>query len=146
MVQNRTNLYQRSWLPASATGSLLPEQDIVPEAQTSLTLDRPVVVQILFDTKVVAVTNIQIGDIRNSRYALRNPLYVTLEEDEEGAMAYSYDLNTYGYGITTDAAIQDLCESVVELYEALSEDKDKLAGPALQQFQYLSRILSRVEG
>ncbi|MDK1031954.1 MAG: hypothetical protein QGD94_08115, partial [Planctomycetia bacterium] len=91
------------------------------------------------------VTNIEIRDIRDPRLALKEPLCVSLEEDEEGVTAYSYDLNTHGYGVTEDEAVQDLCESIVELFDALSEDKHRLAGPAQRQFQYLERILQHVE-
>lgn len=73
-----------------------------------------------------------VRDLGHLKYRLRCPLPVVLEVDGPHVVAYSHDLDMFGWGDVEDEALLDFKGSVCELYENLREDPAAL-GPHLQR-------------
>lgn len=71
-------------------------------------------------------------DLGRPKYRLRSPLPVVLEVDGPHVVAYSHDLDIFGWGDVEDEVLLDFKGSVCELYERLREDPAAL-GPHLQK-------------
>jgi hypothetical protein len=71
-------------------------------------------------------------DLGHPKYRLRSALPVVLEVDGPHVVAYSHDLDMFGWGDVEDEALLDFKGSVCELYENLREDPAAL-GPHLQR-------------
>jgi hypothetical protein len=84
---------------------------------------------------------IHIRNFRSDKYALRDDLVITLEEHGDDFVARCYDLGQYGCGISSDAAIADLCSVLEEYYEILREDRGKLSKRLAGHLSYLDTIL-----
>lgn len=71
-------------------------------------------------------------DLGHPIYRLGSPLPVVLEVDGPHVVAYSHDLDIFGWGDVEDEALNDFKASVCELFESLREDRASL-GPHLQK-------------
>ncbi len=64
-----------------------------------------------------------------------------MEVDGPHVVAYSHDLDMFGWGDVEDEALIDFKSAVCELYESLQEEPAKL-GPHLQNtLRYLKEII-----
>ncbi len=81
-------------------------------------------------------------NLGHPKYRLRSALPVALEVDGPHVVAYSHDLNMFGWGDVEDEALIDFKGAVCELYESLREDPAKL-GPHLQEtLRYLEQMIT----
>jgi len=83
-------------------------------------------------------------DLGHPRYRLSAALPVVLEVDGAHVVAYSHDLDMFGWGDVENEALTDFKESICELYESLREGPANL-GPHLQRvLRYLEQVI--IEG
>ena len=81
-----------------------------------------------------------INSLHNSNLSLCAPVSVSLEYDGYQFITYAPDLDIYGCGDSEYKAIEDLRESIVELYFDLKEDT---LGPDLQKiWEYLKSVIT----
>lgn len=92
--------------------------------------------------KMERTKNIYIQNLRYPTYVLKSPISIALEFEENQVIASCYDIDMYGSGSNEEEAIDDLCEVIVEYYESLKEDKDKLGPIPRKHWIYLERIIS----
>jgi len=92
-------------------------------------------------SKKVPARNILIQNLRNPSYILKQPLSVTLESEGTEISATCYDVNMYGCGDSEEEAIDDFCCVLVEYYESLREDREKLGAIPKKYWLFLSSII-----
>lgn len=81
-----------------------------------------------------------IHSLHNSRLELKIPLPISLENDGYQFIIYNPDIDIYGCGETEYEAIEDLRQSIVDLYFDLKEEE---LGTDLQKiFEYLQSVVS----
>lgn len=89
-----------------------------------------------------------IDDIRNPNYVLERQLYVVLEyenDKSDAVTATCYDAGgIFGYGVVEVEAIENLCQSIVEIYEDLLQTNDDQLGPPAKQLKnYLTTVIKK---
>ena len=79
----------------------------------------------------------------SDKYALRRVLFVQIEKTEDGEtfIAKIPSLEIFGVGDTQEKAINDFQLSLIEDYETLKREKDKLSSYLHGHFINLTRIL-----
>ncbi|MBA7496608.1 hypothetical protein ES702_07217 [subsurface metagenome] len=84
-----------------------------------------------------------ISSLHSSRLKLQKAITVSLEYDSYQFIAYAPDLDIYGWGDTEYEAIEDLRQSIVELYFDLKGEK---LAPSLRKiWDYLNSIVEEIE-
>lgn len=84
-----------------------------------------------------------INSLHNSHLTLCAPISVSLEYDGYQFIAYAPDLDIYGCGDSEYEAMEDLRESIVELYFDL---KEETLGLDLQKiWEYLKSVITENE-
>jgi hypothetical protein len=80
--------------------------------------------------KIEGRKSLFIRSLHNPHLELSDSLPITLENDGYQFIAYAPDIDIYGCGETEYEAIEDLRQSIVELYFDLKQDKlgDDLKG------------------
>ena len=86
---------------------------------------------------------IPLENLRDARYEVMHSIPVVLEEDEEQYVATWYDADLFGYGDSEQEALDDLCESIVSLWEVLKrESAARGLGDALvKQWAFLQKVI-----
>lgn len=80
---------------------------------------------------LVSPSVIQLGCLRDGRLRVREPLEVTITEEDGQIVAEAEELNEFGYGNNLTEAVIDLQHAVSELYFSLEEEQKRL-GQRLQ--------------
>jgi hypothetical protein len=82
-------------------------------------------------------------NLRNLQYEVVRPLPVVLEEDEGQYVATWYDADLFGYGDSEQEALEDLCETIVSLYEVLKRESaaQGLGDPLAKQWAFLQKVI-----
>jgi hypothetical protein len=82
-------------------------------------------------------------NLRNLQYEVVHPLPVVLEEDEGQYVATWYDADLFGYGDSEQEALEDLCETIVSLYEVLKRESaaQGLGDPLARQWAFLQKVV-----
>ena len=84
-----------------------------------------------------------INSLHNSHLSVHAPISIFLEYDGYQFVSYAPDLDIYGCGDSEYEAIEDLRESIVELYFDLKEEE---LGSDLQKiWEYLNSIITENE-
>lgn len=95
------------------------------------------------------VWNTYVVDLGEPGYRLRQPLPVLIREYEgTGAVtANSVELEVFGEGTTSSAAIAQLKQAILDLYDELTEeDQDVLGELPLSWLRILQRFIERDKG
>jgi len=127
----------------------------MPDTGTTLTIEEPVVVlpvrefqELLGHLKEMkrleGRKSILLYSLRHPRLRLREPLAVLLEHDDGQVIAQSYDLDLFGYGDTENEALEDLRQTVADLYFELKENAEGLGLLPEKVWGYLSSIISEL--
>jgi len=56
-----------------------------------------------------------------------------------------YDLNIFGYGESEDKALREICESIIEHYEHIMVNQNKLELLLRRDWDFLSRMIKETE-
>lgn len=89
--------------------------------------------------------NVTILSLGYGKYFFKSPFPVNIVLEDDVYIASSYDLNTFGYGDNEDEAIRDLCESIIEHYEHLKNNREKLGSLLRRDWDFLSRMIVEIE-
>ncbi len=89
-----------------------------------------------------------INNIRNSKYELIKPMCAIVEYDNDRSdvvTATCYDAEgLFGYGVTELDAVDELCKSIVEVYEDLQITPEEGMGPAAKTLKgYLTEVIRK---
>ena len=84
--------------------------------------------------------------LESEKYALRKVLFIQLHKtkDEESFVAKVPSLEMFGMGDTEDEAIEDFQFSLIEDYEILAEEEDKLGNDLRKHLHYLRTVIREV--
>ncbi len=80
-------------------------------------------------------------DLGHPKYRLRSSLPVVLEVDGPHVVAYSHDLDIFGWGDIEDEALIDFRGAVSELYESLREDPARLGLHLQGTLRFLEQVI-----
>ncbi len=83
-----------------------------------------------------------VNDLSHPRYRLRFPLPVVVEVDGPQVVAFSHDLDVFGWGDEEAEAIADFKVAVSELFDALREDRANLGPHPQMVLRYLERAIT----
>jgi len=87
------------------------------------------------------ILKIPLGD---ENWELKQPLNIAVEQrSPEDFTACLYDADLYGYGESIPEALEDLKLVIVNQYEYLLQQKDRveLGNPLKKQFEFLNHII-----
>lgn len=83
---------------------------------------------------------IHIKNLRSNRYRLKEEIPIYLAEENDSAAAIWYDIGQYGTGPSEEDAIQDLCETIVDYFELLTNEQN-LSEQLQSHHQFLLSII-----
>ena len=89
------------------------------------------------------VVTLQLGDVLTdaSSLRMREPLTLQMEQEGEFYIARCDELNELGYGMDPIAAVQDIRNTIAELYWKLKEDQERLGSDLASTWQRLSELV-----
>ena len=88
-----------------------------------------------------APKTIFVDNLRSDLYRLSHAIPVTIEYEEDTVLAFFYDLDLYGLGDEISEAIDDLCATLIEYYEMLLEEQDRLGPLPRKHWVYLQTLV-----
>jgi len=84
---------------------------------------------------------IPLNSLKDPKYHLKSPIYVTLEFEEDKVIASFEDIEVFSYAETASEAIDLLCGEIIQIFEDLLEDKENLGSLPQKWLQYLEEII-----
>jgi len=82
-----------------------------------------------------------LGSLNHPRLRLIRSLPLIITREESYVIAHMPELEEFGYGLHLTAAIQDLRQSLVELYQGLEADQDRLGPDLTDLWQMLQQFI-----
>jgi len=89
--------------------------------------------------------SVLINSLHNPLLKLEEPLVAHLEYDDEGVIAFCYDLDIFGHGDTEGEALEDLRKTISDLFFELESNKDNMGPFPEKIWGYLSGIVEKKE-
>ena len=86
---------------------------------------------------------IPLNSLKHTAYILKNPVYITIEQDKNMVIASLDDIEAFAYADTEFEAINLLCEEIIILYEDLRSDRKLLGKLPAKWLAYLEEIIRR---
>lgn len=90
--------------------------------------------------------HLEIRSLHSDRLLLKEAISVLVEEEEDQVIAYAPDLEIFGCGDDLGEALEDLRESIVELFTDLEQQQGKLGKDLEKIWQYLSALIEVASG
>lgn len=84
---------------------------------------------------------IPLNSLKHPNYILKKPIYITIETENATTIASLDDIEAFAYADTEFEAINALCEDIINIYEDLKEDADKLGMLPGKWLKYLDEII-----
>jgi hypothetical protein len=84
---------------------------------------------------------IPLNSLRDNRYRLKYPIYISLEYEDEQVIASFDDIEAFAYADNEFEAVDMLCKEIILLYEELSEDKENLGPLPREWFSILENFI-----
>jgi len=85
---------------------------------------------------------VPINSLKKTGYILNQPIYITIETDEDTVIASLDDIEVFAYAETEFEAINGLCEEIVTLYEDLRANRDNLGSLPEKWLNYLESVIT----
>lgn len=73
-----------------------------------------------------------VGNLNHPRLRLRQPISVIMTRDDSSLIASIPEIEEFGYGFHLTAAVEDLRQTLVELFQTLQAEQSRL-GPDMKQ-------------
>lgn len=83
------------------------------------------------------LVSVRIGSLPDDRLRVLRPIEASIRIDQEGYVACNPTFREYGYGQDTFEAVDDLRDTLCELFWALEEDEDGLSADLRTTLQAL---------
>lgn len=84
----------------------------------------------------------ELGSLGAYRYKLRIPLPIKVSQQNDKFIAYVEEpINEYGYGDTASEALDDLRQSIIDLYESLKKHSYCLGKEPKRELRWLEKNL-----
>lgn len=89
---------------------------------------------------------ILLENLRDLQYEVIHAIPVVLEEEEGQYVATWYDMDMFGYGDSEQEALEDLCKSIVSLWEVLKRESAAggLSETLAKQWAFLQKVICEV--
>ena len=84
---------------------------------------------------------IPLNTLKHSKYILKKPIYITIEQEKNRIIASFDDIEAFAYADTEFEAINNLCQEIVNIYEDLREDKNNLGMLPKKWLEYLEEVI-----
>ena len=84
---------------------------------------------------------VPINSLRNPKYHLKTPVYITIEFTENEVIACLDDIEAFARADTEFEAIDQLCEEIIQVYEDLVADRKNLGVLPRKWLQYLEGLI-----
>ncbi len=93
-----------------------------------------------------AIRICRLRDLKSYKYALRKVLFLQIEKTEDGEtfIAKVPILEIFGLGNTEEAATKDFRLTLIDDYEILAEEEDKLGNDLREHLHYLRTIIREI--
>jgi len=85
---------------------------------------------------------VPINSLKKSGYTLNQPIYITIETDEDTVIASLDDIEAFAYADTEFEAINGLCDEIVTLYEDLRANRGNLGILPEKWLGYLDAVIT----
>jgi type I restriction-modification system DNA methylase subunit len=85
---------------------------------------------------------VPINSLKKSGYTLNQPIYISIETDEDTVIASLDDIEAFAYADTEFEAINGLCDEIVALYEDLRANRDNLGILPEKWLGYLDSVIT----
>ncbi|MDZ7696681.1 MAG: hypothetical protein U5R49_07085 [Deltaproteobacteria bacterium] len=85
---------------------------------------------------------VPINSLKRSGYKLNQPIYITIEMDEDAVIASLDDIEAFAYGDTEFEAINALCDEIITLYEDLRGQRNKLGILPKKWLEFLDSVIT----
>ena len=85
---------------------------------------------------------VPINSLKKSGYTLNQPIYISIETDEDTVIASLDDIEAFAYADTEFEAINSLCEEIITLYEDLKANRDNLGILPEKWLGYLDSVIT----
>lgn len=86
---------------------------------------------------------IPLNSLKNSKYILKKPIYITIEKEKKTVIASFDDIEAFAYADTEFEAINSLCQEVIDIYEDLKADKNNIGILPKKWLEYLEEIIEK---
>jgi type I restriction-modification system DNA methylase subunit len=84
---------------------------------------------------------VPINSLKKSGYTLTQPIYISIETDEDTVIASLDDIEAFAYADTEFEAINGLCDEIVALYEDLKANRNNLGILPEKWLDYLDSVI-----
>ncbi len=84
---------------------------------------------------------IPLNSLKNFKYSLKRPIYITIEIDKDKVIASLDDIEAFAYADTEFEAINSLCDEIVNIYEDLKADRKNLGVLPRKWLEYLEDVI-----
>jgi hypothetical protein len=85
---------------------------------------------------------VPINSLKRHGYKLNQPIYITIEKDEDTVIASLDDIEAFAYGDTEFEAINGLCDEIITLYEDLREQRNHLGVLPEKWLEFLDSVIT----
>ncbi len=103
--------------------------------------DEPIIQDFEQQSEPTIGDSVQIGSLLDSRLRMHSAVTISLEQEGPWHVAYCEDLNEFGYGTDPLSAVQDLRQTLAELYWELKSDRERLGQDLAQTWDRLSALI-----
>jgi hypothetical protein len=114
-----------------------------PDPDLGETREPPTLVEIHQETSLPPATpeRLIIGNLNHSHLRLRAPITVSITRDEALLIASIPELDEFGYGTHLTAAIEDLRQTLIELFQTLKSEQARLGPGMLKPWNPLQNLI-----
>lgn len=88
---------------------------------------------------------IPLNTLNHQKYILKKPVHITIEMGKDVIIASLDDIEAFAYADTEFEAINRLCEEIINIYEDLQEDREKLGKFPKKWLAFLEEIIEKSE-
>jgi hypothetical protein len=122
------------------------EQHIVDQALHDLQVQVQNMRDLLTQLRRGYPRQVLLENLRNPQYEVTRAIPVVLEEDEGQYVATWYDADLFGYGDSEQEALEDLCETIVSLWEVFKREAaaQGLGDSLAKQWAFLQKVIREV--
>ena len=85
---------------------------------------------------------VPINSLKKSGYTLNQPIYISIETDEDSVIASLDDVEAFAYAETEFEAVNGLCDEIVTLYEYLRASRNNLGLLPEKWLGYLDSVIT----